>query len=154
MMNSIAQSTDKLELINFYHEMAQISANISQILNEDGVTIEQIRILQTLKRYKDINNSKIAQVLKTSTAASSNKLHKLEDQGYISKQYGKQDDRRIVDIAVSPAGELIYRRFEQACETYIKSITESDKKISMPGLMQLFEMTNRLARSIRTTEIE
>ena len=123
-MNSIAQSTDKLELINFYHEMAQISANISQILNEDGVTIEQIRILQTLKRYKGINNSKIAQVLKTSTAASSNKLRKLEDQGYISKQYGKQDDRRIVDIAVSPAGESIYRRFEQACGTYIKSITE------------------------------
>lgn len=154
MMNSIAQSTDKLESINFYHEMAQISANISQILNEDGVTIEQIRILQTLKRYKGINNSKIAQVLKTSTAASSNKLRKLEDQGYISKQYGKQDDRRIVDIAVSPAGESIYRRFEQACGTYIKSITESDKKISMPELMQLFEMTNRLARSIRTTEIE
>ena len=44
MMNSIAQSTDKLELINFYHEKAQISANISQDLNEDGVTIEQIRI--------------------------------------------------------------------------------------------------------------
>lgn len=58
MMNSIAQSTDKLELINFYHEMAQISANISQILNEEGVTIEQIRILQILKRYKGINNSK------------------------------------------------------------------------------------------------
>lgn len=86
-----------------------------------GISMAQLNILYTLKRCGEMPMSRLAEMLNVSLSNATGLIDRIEERGLIERSRVPQD-RRIVLIRVTPAGEQLLGELEVVTDELMRSV--------------------------------
>jgi DNA-binding MarR family transcriptional regulator len=120
----------------------KINSKFNIVLQKYDIAPEQRATLEIIKYEKDVNQTKIANILAKDKTTISRTLATLEKKGFILK---KQIDKRANFIELTPKGEKI---LEESALT-IKEFRESlSSKLDENEIKKIVELLEKVASSI------
>jgi DNA-binding MarR family transcriptional regulator len=86
-----------------------------------GLSMAQINILYTLKRCGEMPMSRLAEMLNVSLSNATGLIDRIEERGYVERTR-VPEDRRIVLIRVTAAGEQMLRDLDVLSDDLLRSV--------------------------------
>ena len=86
-----------------------------------GLSMAQLNILYTLKRCGEMPMSRLAEMLNVSLSNATGLIDRIEERGLVERTR-VPEDRRIVLIRVTPAGEQMLRELDVLSDDLLRSV--------------------------------
>jgi DNA-binding MarR family transcriptional regulator len=86
-----------------------------------GLSMAQLNILYTLKRCGEMPMSRLAEMLNVSLSNATGLIDRIEERGLVERTR-VPEDRRIVMIRVTPAGERMLRELDVLSDELLRSV--------------------------------
>ncbi|GGD46205.1 hypothetical protein GCM10012288_20590 [Malaciobacter pacificus] len=119
-----------------------LNSSINQILHKYSIAIEQRVLLEIIKYEDQVNQTRIAQILRKDKTTISRTLKTLENKGYISKY---SIDKRTNVINLTPLGEEILEQTEKEVKIFRDKISS---KLSNQEIEQLFTTLDKVVYAL------
>jgi DNA-binding MarR family transcriptional regulator len=110
-------------IADFRSMMSQMKCASSERLLRLGVSMAQLHIMFTLQRSGEMTMSHLADVLNVSFSNATGLIDRLEERGYIER-YRVPNDRRIVLVRVTPAGDTMLGEVDALSDNLMRSVLE------------------------------
>lgn len=117
----------------------KINNKFNNILNEYKIAPEQRATLEIIKFEKDVNQTKIANILAKDKTTISRTLSTLEKKGFIQKE---AIDKRTNLIKLTQLGEEILERSQENVHDFRRSLFSNLEKEEAKKLVELLEKVN------------
>lgn len=117
-----------------------ISGEFHLVVNANGFTVSEWRVLAALAGSEPMSIGRIAQITTIKQSTVSRLLDRMEATGHVERQE-KDGDRRITLVAITPAGSLIVSRL-------IPLAREHEQRVLEPFGLQRAEELKSTLRSI------
>ena len=128
--------------------LGRISRQLDRRISTDFATPTQMRVLATVGRRGPISATELADIEGLNPTMLSRILNKLEESGLVTRAPAP-NDRRVVQIAVTPAGARDHERWRgeraQLLADHISQIPDGDVRrllAALPALEHLGEAMN------------
>jgi DNA-binding MarR family transcriptional regulator len=108
-------------IADFRSMMSQMKCASSERLLRLGVSMAQLHIMFTLQRSGEMTMSHLADVLNVSFSNATGLIDRLEERGYIER-YRVPNDRRIVLVRVTPAGDTMLGEVDALSDNLMRSV--------------------------------
>jgi DNA-binding MarR family transcriptional regulator len=86
-----------------------------------GLSMAQLNILYTLKRCGEVPMSRLAEMLNVSLSNATGLIDRIEERGYVERSR-VPEDRRIVLICVTPAGEQMLSELDVLSDDLLRKV--------------------------------
>lgn len=144
------------ELIGFAAEVSRIMPDImrdflrrqTREVSEGNISLPQVLILDALKGSAFMRMGELAKYLSVTMAAATGIVDKLVRSG-LAARGGSPDDRRIVNISITPKGRGIIKRHNQAKQ---KAFREMFGHLSPADRAKYLEILTKIHRHLRKDE--
>ena len=117
----------------------KINNKFNNILNEYKIAPEQRATLEIIKFEKDVNQTKIANILAKDKTTISRTLSALEKKGFIQKE---AIDKRTNLIKLTVLGEEILNKSQESVQKFRKGLFSNLEKEESDKLIELLEKIN------------
>ncbi|MAD41774.1 MAG: hypothetical protein CL623_05215 [Arcobacter sp.] len=117
----------------------KINNKFNNILNEYKIAPEQRATLEIIKFEKDVNQTKIANILAKDKTTISRTLSALEKKGFIQKE---AIDKRTNLIKLTTMGEKILEKSQKSVQEFRKDLFSNLEKEEALKLIELLEKIN------------
>ena len=117
----------------------KINNKFNNILQEYKIAPEQRATLEIIKFEKDVNQTKIANILAKDKTTISRTLATLEKKGFIQKE---AVDRRTNLIKLTVLGEEILEKSQKSVREFRKNLFSNLEKEEASKLIELLEKVN------------
>lgn len=135
--------------------LARIARVVDRTSAEDGLTRTQVSVLSTVARLKSVPISELADIEGLNPTMLSRTVGKLEADGLISR-VPAADDRRAVQVQVSPAGRAMHLRLRRLrTQLFAERLAElpvgraDELLVALPALEALAEQMHKPAAATR-----
>ena len=108
-------------IADFRATMSQLKCASSQRLVRLGISMAQLHIMFTVQRNGDMTMTGLADVLNVSLSNATGLIDRLEERGYIERDR-VPNDRRVVVIRVTPAGEQMLNEVDALSDDLLRSV--------------------------------
>ncbi len=102
-----------------------------------GLSMAQINILYTLKRCGEMPMSRLAEMLNVSLSNATGLIDRIEERGFVERTR-VPEDRRIVLIRVTPAGEQMLRELDVLSDELLRSVLGRLSRTELAALATAF----------------
>jgi MarR family transcriptional regulator, organic hydroperoxide resistance regulator len=106
----------------------KISSMLTEVVGKD-LTIEQYYVVRYLKHHGPCASSEMADICGVNRSATTAMIDRLDTKGYVNRTRHR-DDRRMVYLELTEAGEQIYQvveeKIRQFVESYLQRLDEGD----------------------------
>ena len=102
-----------------------------------GLSMAQLHILYTLQRHGEMPMSRLAEVLNVSLSNATGLIDRIEERGYVERTR-VPEDRRIVLIRVTDAGELMLGEIDALSDELLRSVLGRLDRSKLVGVRQAF----------------
>lgn len=119
-----------------------LNSSFNQKLHPFGIAIEQRAILEIIKFEKDVNQTKIAEILAKDKTTISRTLKTLESKNYILKE--KIDNRTNI-IKLTKLGQEVIDKSEKEIKEFREKISS---KFTEDEINKLFEALDKVVKAI------
>ena len=120
-----------------------LNSSFNQKLQTYEIAIEQRAILEIIKFEKDINQTKIAEILGKDKTTISRTIKTLENKNYLIKE--KIDNRTNI-IKLSKLGDEVIKKSNEEVKLFREKIAS---KFTQDEITQLFEYLNRVVKAVK-----
>lgn len=137
-------------LVRLFHDILDIEEKSISTQGYKDVTNNDIHVIETVGIGEPKNMSTIAKELKVTVGTLTIAMNGLVKKGYVVRERS-EEDRRVVNISLSPKGRELYEKHIQFHLDMIAAVrdqmTEEEAKALTKGLTKL----NRWFRSLEET---
>lgn len=116
--------------------------------NHWDINFTQLRVISHLGRNTQVSPSALAQAIEQNGGALTRVLDKLVEKGLVARQ-PNPNDRRAVDISLSPSGKALWAQmssqFEEANKAMLSVLEEQEQQ-------QLFELLRRVRNHLDASQ--
>ncbi|MEO8681048.1 MAG: MarR family transcriptional regulator [Vicinamibacterales bacterium] len=142
---------DEVRALNAFIKLMRatdsISAELSRHVGEAGLTLGQFGVLEALLHLGPMSQGDLGAKLLRSGSNITTVVDNLEKLGLVERTR-RQDDRRVVDVALTPKGRtLIARLFP----THARRIVRLFSALTAANQRQLADLCRTLGRSVSET---
>lgn len=102
-----------------------------------GLSMAQLHILYTLQRNGEMPMSRLAEVLNVSLSNATGLIDRIEERGYVERTR-VPEDRRIVLIRVTEAGEQMLSEVDALSDELLRSVLGRLDRSKLVGVRQAF----------------
>jgi DNA-binding MarR family transcriptional regulator len=102
-----------------------------------GLSMAQLHILYTLQRNGEMPMSRLAEVLNVSLSNATGLIDRIEERGFVERTR-VPEDRRIVLIRVTEAGERMLREIDALSDELLRSVLGHLDRSKLAGVRQAF----------------
>ena len=102
-----------------------------------GLSMAQLHILYTLQRNGEMPMSRLAEVLNVSLSNATGLIDRIEERGFVERTR-VPEDRRIVLIRVTQAGERMLREIDALSDELLRSVLDHIDRPKLVGVRQAF----------------
>jgi DNA-binding MarR family transcriptional regulator len=102
-----------------------------------GLSMAQLHILYTLQRTGEMPMSRLAEVLNVSLSNATGLIDRIEERGFVERTR-VPEDRRIVLIRVTDAGERMLREIDALSDELLRSVLDHLDRSKLAGVRQAF----------------
>ncbi len=100
-----------------------------------GVSMAQLHILYTLQRHGEMPMSRLAEVLNVSLSNATGLIDRIEERGFVERTR-VAEDRRVVLIRVTPAGERMLSEIDALSDDLLRSVLGHLDRSKLAGVGQ------------------
>jgi DNA-binding MarR family transcriptional regulator len=108
-------------IADFRTAITMLKALSNERVLKVGLSMAQLNILYTLKRCGEMPMSRLAEMLNVSLSNATGLIDRIEDRGLVERTR-VPEDRRIVLICVTPAGEQLLRELDILSDDLLRSV--------------------------------
>ena len=102
-----------------------------------GLSMAQLHILYTLQRNGEMPMSRLAEVLNVSLSNATGLIDRIEERGFVERT-GVPEDRRLVLIRVTDAGERMLREIDALSDELLRSVLGHLDRSKLAGVRKAF----------------
>lgn len=102
-----------------------------------GLSMAQLHILYTLQRHGEMPMSRLAEVLNVSLSNATGLIDRIEERGFVERSR-VPEDRRIVLIRVTAAGERMLGEVDALSDELLRSVLDHIDRSKLAGVRQAF----------------
>ena len=102
-----------------------------------GLSMAQLHILYTLQRQGEMPMSRLAEVLNVSLSNATGLIDRIEERGFVERSR-VPEDRRIVLIRVTSAGERMLGEVDALSDELLRSVFDHIDRSKLAGVRQAF----------------
>ncbi len=115
--------------------MTMLKCAASERVLRLGISMAQLHILYTLKRNGEMPMSRLAEVLNVSLSNATGLIDRIEERGFVERT-GVPEDRRIVLIRVTDAGERMLGEIDALSDELLRSVLGHLDRSKLAGVRQ------------------
>jgi DNA-binding MarR family transcriptional regulator len=108
-------------IADFRATITTLKAISSERVRRLGLSMAQLNILYTLQRCGEMPMSRLAEMLNVSLSNATGLIDRIEERGLVERSR-VPEDRRIVLIRVTPAGERMLGEIDALSEDHLRSV--------------------------------
>jgi len=130
--------------------MTMLKCAASERVLRRGLSMAQLHILYMLQRHGQMPMSRLAEVLNVSDSNATGLIDRVEERGYVERTR-VAEDRRIVLIRVTEAGEKMLGEIDALSDELLRSVLGHLDRSKLAGVRQAFaSMRDALSTATRT----
>jgi DNA-binding MarR family transcriptional regulator len=115
--------------------MTMLKCAASERVLRRGLSMAQLHILYMLQRHGQMPMSRLAEVLNVSLSNATGLIDRVEERGYIERTR-VPEDRRIVLIRVTAAGEEMLNEIDALSDELLRSVLDHLDRSKLAGFRQ------------------
>jgi DNA-binding MarR family transcriptional regulator len=115
--------------------MTMLKCAASERVLRLGISMAQLHILYTLQRHGQMPMSRLAEVLNVSLSNATGLIDRIEERGFVERTR-VPEDRRIVLIRVTEAGERMLGEIDALSDELLRSVLEHLDRSKLAGVGQ------------------
>ena len=115
--------------------MTMLKCATSERVLRLGISMAQLHILYMLKRNGEMPMSRLAEVLNVSLSNATGLIDRIEERGFVERT-GVPEDRRIVLIRVTEAGERMLGEIDALSDDLLRSVLGHLDRSKLAGVRQ------------------
>jgi MarR family transcriptional regulator, organic hydroperoxide resistance regulator len=115
--------------------MTMLKCAASERVLRRGLSMAQLHILYMLQRHGQMPMSRLAEVLNVSLSNATGLIDRIEERGYVERTR-VAEDRRIVLIRVTPAGEQMLNEIDALSDELLRSVLDHLDRPKLAGFRQ------------------
>lgn len=115
--------------------MTMLKCAASERVLRLGISMAQLHILYTLKRNGEMPMSRLAEVLNVSLSNATGLIDRIEERGFVERTR-VPEDRRIVLIRVTDAGERVLGEIDALSDDLLRSVLGHLDRSKLAGVRQ------------------
>jgi DNA-binding MarR family transcriptional regulator len=108
-------------IADFQAAMTMLKCASSERVLRLGISMAQLHILYSLQRAGEMPMSRLAEVLNVSLSNATGLIDRIEERGFVERTR-VPEDRRIVIIRVTPAGERMLGEIDALSDDLLRSV--------------------------------
>jgi DNA-binding MarR family transcriptional regulator len=113
-------------------------AKLEKIGASSEINLTQFQYIGVINKYGDLTFTGLAQALNLSKPAVTSIIHKLIEQGYVTKKQSEAD-RRVFHIYLTEAGKQVAEAYEDSRREYVDGIHRRLTDSEFDRLLELME---------------
>jgi DNA-binding MarR family transcriptional regulator len=122
-------------IADFRAAMTMLKCASSERVLRLGISMAQLHILYTLQRHGQMPMSRLAELLNVSLSNATGLIDRIEERGFVERS-GVPEDRRIVLIRVTAAGERMLSEIDALSDELLRSVLEHLDRSKLAGVGQ------------------
>ncbi len=134
--------TEKKRMSEIIERVGQalVNAKVDKLkkIGAPEINLTQFQYISVINQNQDLTFTDMAQVLKLSKPAVTSIIHKLVDQGYVTKKQSA-NDRRMFHIYLTESGKQIAEAYEDSRREYVNGIHRRLNDGEFKQLLELME---------------
>jgi DNA-binding MarR family transcriptional regulator len=124
-------------IADFRASMTMLKCAASERVLRRGLSMAQLHILYMLQRHGRMPMSRLAEVLNVSLSNATGLIDRIEERGYVERTR-VPEDRRIVLIRVTEAGEQMLGEIDALSDELLRSVLGHLDRSKLAGVRQAF----------------
>ena len=124
-------------IADFRAAMTMLKCASAERVLRRGLSMAQLHILYTLQRHGEMPMSRLAEVLNVSLSNATGLIDRIEERGFVERT-GVPEDRRIVLIRVTAAGERMLGEVDALSDELLRSVLDHIDRSKLAGVRQAF----------------
>jgi DNA-binding MarR family transcriptional regulator len=122
-------------IADFRAAMTMLKCATSERVLRLGISMAQLHILYTLQRNGEMTMSHLAEVLNVSLSNATGLIDRIEERGFVERTR-VPEDRRVVLIRVTPAGERMLGEIDALSDDLLRSVLGHLDRSKLAGVGQ------------------
>jgi DNA-binding MarR family transcriptional regulator len=122
-------------IADFRAAMTMLKCASSERVLRLGISMAQLHILYTLQRHGQMPMSRLAEVLNVSLSNATGLIDRIEERGFVERTR-VPEDRRVVLIRVTPAGERMLGEIDALSDELLRSVLGHLDRSKLAGVRQ------------------
>lgn len=122
-------------IADFQAAMTMLKCATSERVLRRGISLAQLHILYMLQRHGQMPMSRLAEVLNVSLSNATGLIDRIEERGFVERTR-VPEDRRIVLIRVTQAGERMLGEIDALSEELLRSVLGHLDHSKLAGVRQ------------------
>jgi DNA-binding MarR family transcriptional regulator len=122
-------------IADFRASMTMLKCASSERVIRLGLSMAQLHILYTLQRNGQMTMSHLAEVLNVSLSNATGLIDRIEERGFVERTR-VPEDRRVVLIRVTPAGEQMLEEIDALSDELLRSVLSRIDRPKLAGVRQ------------------
>jgi DNA-binding MarR family transcriptional regulator len=122
-------------IADFRSAMTMVKCATSERVLRLGISMAQLHILYTLQRNGEMPMSRLAEVLNVSLSNATGLIDRIEERGFVERSR-VPEDRRIVLIRVTEAGERMLGEIDALSDELLRSVLGHLDRSKLAGVGQ------------------
>ncbi|MFG1856191.1 MarR family winged helix-turn-helix transcriptional regulator [Actinomadura geliboluensis] len=124
--------TDLVDLLT--RAQRALTRDLGAVLDEEGTTVEQWRVLRALAGADDVSMGELAAVVEIPHPTLTRLVDSLVDSAYLYRSHSARDRRRV-SVHVSDLGLAKLARLEALAEAHERSLTDAETVQTLSTLL-------------------